>query len=120
MTKNTMAENTEHDLSPLVGKKIKSISIQEVDVHKDGENIRQFYIIGCTDGEKFVLAIDGCNTQQYAKAELLEVDEFSDFLESVECEESLDDDDGFESSDDDDDEDGLYPDRLFDDPDDDV
>ena len=116
MTKSNMSVNTDHELSPLIGKKIKSISLQEVDVHKNGENVRQFYVIGCTDGEKFVLAVDGGNTQQYATAELLEVDEFSDFLESVECEDSLDDDDEFDSSDDEEDDDhsGLYSDNLFD------
>jgi hypothetical protein len=114
MTKSSMSVNTDHELSPLIGKKIKSISLQEVDIHKNGENVRQFYVIGCTDGEKFVLAVDGGNTQQYATAELLEVDEFSDFLESVECEDSLDDDDEFDSSDDDDDHSGLYSDNLFD------
>jgi len=114
MTKSKMAENTEHNLSPLIGKKIKSISLQEVDVYKTGENIRQFYVISCTDGEKFVLALDGCNVKQYAKADLLEVDEFYDFLESIECE-SLDDDDEYvEDSDDIEDSDDYYSESLFD------
>ena len=121
MTKTNMAGTTDHDLASLVGKKIKGIVLQEVDVNGDGENVRQFYIFTCTDGEKFVLAVDGGNTQQYARAELLEVDEFADFLEGIECEDVLDDSEDESSNEDDDDsEDDDYDnDHLFDDNDDD-
>ena len=116
MSKKNMAVTTDHSLSVLVGKKIKSIGLQEIDIQGDGQNVRQFYTITCTDGEKFVLAADGNNTQQYATAELMEFDDFADFLEGIECDEIpnvVDEDEESESEEEDTRFDSA--DRLFDD-----
>lgn len=85
-------KSANHPLSELVGKKIKSITLQEVNVDGDGENIRQFYRIICSGAEpiELILACDGGNTQQYATASIMEPSEFKDFLEEVELDLDLD------------------------------
>lgn len=120
--KSSMATTTDHSLSSLVGKKIKGISMKEIDIHGDGQNVRQFYTINCTDGEKFVLAVDGNCTAQYATAELIEYDDFADFLEELECEQFPEEEDSLSESDEEsDDEENMFDndDKLFDDQDDD-
>jgi hypothetical protein len=87
MTKGTsksMVGTKNHDLADLVGKKIKSIVMREIDINGDGVNVRQFYDILCTDTERFILAPDGNSESQYATATLMDPDEFEDFLENVE------------------------------------
>lgn len=118
-TNSMAAVTTDHSLSSLVGKKIKGITLQEIDVQGDGQNVRQFYTIACSDGEKFVLATDGNSTQQYATAELMEVNDFADFLEGIECEQVPEDEDPEDLSDEDED-DNMFDndDKLFDDQDD--
>lgn len=118
--KSSMAGTTDHSLSSLVGKKIKSISMQEIDIHGDGQNVRQFYTITCTDSEKFVLTVDGNCTAQYAAAELIEYDDFADFLEGIECEQTPEDEDSLSDSEDDEEEENMFDndDKLFDDQDD--
>lgn len=117
MTKSSkvqMTGTTNHDLADLVGKKIKGITLQELDIQGDGENIRQFYTITCSDGEKFVLAVDGNNTQQYATATLMDPDEFLDLAEGIDCE---NDQFGDDPSEDDDmfaDDDHLFDDEVED------
>lgn len=104
-TTKSMAGTKNHDLSDLTGKKIKSITLQEVDIHDNGEDVRQFYQITCADGDKFVLSLDGHNTQQYVTAELMDADDFADFLEQLECESAddvLDTDDADEVNSEDD------------------
>lgn len=117
MTKNSMPGTTENSLSSLVGKKIKSISMQEIDMNGDGADVCQFYTISCTDGEKFILACDGGGRgNQYATATLMDVDEFADLLEERECEESLEEDSEFLDNDDDsENEFDDQSDNLFDD-----
>lgn len=117
MTKknNMAAVTTDHSLSSLVGKKIKNITMQELDMNGDGADVCQFYTISCTDGERFVLACDGGGRgNQYATATLMDVDEFSDLLEERECEQSISDPDEEES---DDEEENMFDndDKLFDD-----
>jgi hypothetical protein len=92
---------TNHELADLVGKKIKSIHMQEVDVTGDGTNIRQFYRIICSgvDAQEFVLAIDGGNEdKQYATASLMDPDDFEAFLEDVQSDDS--EDSGYDEEDD--------------------
>ena len=86
---------SKHALSDLVGKKIKSILCQEIDMQSDGQNVRQFYLMTLTDGDRVVLSADGNNTQQYATIELMDVDEFSALLEEhgVETKSPSDEDD---------------------------
>jgi hypothetical protein len=101
-----------HELADLVGKKIKSIHMQEVDVTGDGSNIRQFYRILCfgADGQEFILALDGGNEdKQYASASLMDPDEFEAFLEDVRSDDSEDggydeEDDPFNEDEDEDDD----------------
>jgi hypothetical protein len=116
--KSSMAGTADHNLSSLVGKKIKSISMQEIDIHGDGQNVRQFYTITCTDSEKFVLAVDGNCTAQYATAELIEYDDFADFLEGIECEQTPEDEDSFLGGEEEDENMFDNDDKLFDDQDD--
>lgn len=113
-----MTGTSDHDLADLVGKKIKGITLQELDIQGDGENVRQFYTITCSDGEKFVLAVDGNNTQQYATATLMDPDEFLDLVEGIDCDEDTDQFGDDPSEDDDDDDMFANDDRLFDDDDD--
>lgn len=118
MNKNKMpVVTTDHNLSALVNKKIKGITLQELDIQGDGENIRQFYTITCSDGEKFVLAVDGNSAQQYATVELMEVDEFADFLEGIECEEPSDEELDLDVNDSEDENMFDNDDSLFDDVD---
>jgi hypothetical protein len=118
--KNGMAATTDHNLSSLVGKKIKGISMQEIDMSGDGADVCQFYTIVCTDGEKFVLACDGGGRgNQYATATLMDVDEFADMLEDLECEEAFDDTDEFADNDDDAADDTLLEGNIFGDDDED-
>lgn len=92
MTKNKAKDlvsakgKSQHELSDLVGKKIKSIHLREVDVSGDKTNIRQFYSIVCSDKAEteFVLACDGGNEEkQYATVTLMDPPEFADFLEDT-------------------------------------
>lgn len=110
----------EHNLTSLVGKKIKSVTLKEVDMHGDGRNIRQCYVVVCSDNEQFALIADGNNTSQYAVIELLELDEFEQFLEELD---ELSDDDSDEDEDsvvsDDIPDDDEFDKKLFDDRDDD-
>lgn len=94
--------------------------MQEIDIHGDGQNVRQFYTITCTDSEKFVLTVDGNCTAQYATAELIEYDDFADFLEGIECEQTPEDEDSLSDSEDDEEEENMFDndDKLFDDQDD--
>lgn len=100
-----MAGTKNHDLSDLTGKKIKSITLQEVDVSggDQGEDVRQFYHILCSDGDKLVLACEE------STATLMDSDDFADFLEQLECEtdDVLDEEDDL-------DEDEADEDNLFD------
>jgi hypothetical protein len=116
-TQKPMAGTTDHDLADLVGKKIKSITMQEIDVLGNQGNVRQFYHILCSDGEKFVLACDGgSDDNQYATATLMDPDDFTDFLEQIESDDSEDDDPS--ELGDDDDEDLDEDEDLFDDEED--
>lgn len=110
---NSLPGTTDHDLSDLTGKRIKRITVQEVDVHGNGENIRQFFHILCSDGERFVLSIDGHNTQQYVTASLMDPGDFTDFLESIGSDDDEDDDPAELGAEDD--EESFDDDRLFDD-----
>jgi len=109
-----------HDLSDLVGKKIKSITLQEVNVTGDGTNIRQFYRITCAgaDGAEFVLACDGGHEDsQYATATLMDPEDFETFLEDVQSEDSEDseyDEEDSYDEDSDEDEDEVLEDDGYD------
>lgn len=113
---------TNHELSDLVGKKIKSIHLQEIDVNGDGTNIRQFYRILCsgTDGVELVLACDGGHEdQQYATASLMDTDDYEAFLEDVQSPDSEDsgydeEEDGLEETEEDEDDDSFLEDDGFD------
>lgn len=114
---------TNHELSDLVGKKIKSIHLQEIDVNGDGTNIRQFYRILCsgTDGVELILACDGGHEeQQYATASIMDPDDYEAFLEDVQSPDSEDsgydeDDEGFsEDTEDDEEEDSFLEDDGYD------
>jgi hypothetical protein len=116
-SKAQMTGTSDHDLADLVGKKIKGITLQELDIQGDGENVRQFYTITCSDGEKFVLAVDGNNTQQYATATLMDPDEFLDLVDGIDYDESTDQF-GDDPPEDDDEDMFAGDDRLFDDEED--
>lgn len=99
--KNTPKPTHDHPLADLVGKKIKAITLHEVDVMGHDENVRQFYKITCSDGDVLFLGCDGgSDDNQYATAQLYDQDEYDDFLESI-----SDDDDGVEEFDNESDED---------------
>jgi hypothetical protein len=106
-TMKTMAGTKNHDLSDLTGKKIKSITLQEVDLSGTGEDVRQFYHFLCSDGEKLVLACENSG------ATLMDPDDFADFLEQLECEDELADEEEEEET-----EESFDEDNLFDDTDD--
>lgn len=95
----------DHNLADLIGKKIKDIRLEEVDVNGDGDNIREFYKITCSDGECFVLACDGgADDIQQARAELWSPEDYEAFIGDLENEDSedeeLDEDDAdFEDAD---------------------
>jgi len=75
---------TKHELTELIGKKIKRIYLQELDINGDGRNIRQFYRIICSDAQQFILACDGGNEEkQYATVTLMDRDDFEAFLEEI-------------------------------------
>lgn len=107
---------TSHDLTELVGKKIKEITLYKVAVESDGSNVREFYRIKVAGrGEnEFILACDGGNTQQYARATLMYPDDFEAFLSEIESEDSEPDVDDEEDADLEDDGTGPVPSNLFD------
>ena len=94
-----MAPKRTHNLSDLIGKKIKDITCREIDMDGDGENVKQFYFITCSDQEEFVLECNGNVSSQYATACLLDPNEFSDMMEEKELAH-----DGFTPHDDEEDE----------------
>jgi len=112
-TMGTPKSTTKHELTDLVGKKIMSIHLHEVDVAGDGTNIRQFFRIQCAgDGAQLILACDGGHEeQQYATASLMDPEEFEVFLEDLR-EDSEDSEDEYDPEDDPFNED-LSEDDLF-------
>lgn len=108
--------NHDHNLSDLVGKKIKTITMEEISTC-DGGNVRQFYRITCSDGDVVFLGCDGgSDDNQYATAQLYDQDMYDDFLESIsDDDDDLDEVDEFDAGDDEDDDDGLDDDDIDDD-----
>lgn len=114
---NKLRGTTSHDLAELVGKKIKEITLYKVAVESDGSNVREFYRIKVAGrGEnEFVLACDGGNTQQYARATLMYPDDFEALLSEIESEDSEPDEDDDEADVDlEEDGTGPIPVNLFD------
>lgn len=83
MSKIIGFKNANHDLSDLVGKTIKSISMTEIDINEDDRDVRQYYHITFSDNRKTILTCDGNNSSQYATACLISEDDYNGLLEDV-------------------------------------
>lgn len=76
--------NTEaHNLTALVGKTIQSITLKKLDMYGNGDNVRQFFTVNCTDGEQLILAADGHCTSQYATITVMTPSRYGDLLDDV-------------------------------------
>ena len=73
----------ENPIAGLIGKTIKNISVEEVDLDGDGQNVAQYFTFECTDGSSMVARCESEVSFQYAHLEVMTVSEFNELKEEL-------------------------------------